>query len=192
MTLPGPGYRRSAPPAGTRLRFGFVGGPGPNKGAAQVLGALRSVGRSDYELVIVDAAQNNATSWRADFDWKVPGKLTFHPAYTMASIDDFFAKIDVLLFPSQWKESFGLTVREAMARDVWVVASDAGGLSEDCADGVNSTLIAMSADHRPLARAIAMLLDTHNAAGYRNPRRDAITTVAGQALQLDQLLGGLS
>lgn len=191
VSWPGPGYRRTPPPNG-RLRLGFVGGPGPNKGAAQVLGALRSLERRDYELVIVDAAQNNGTSWRRDIDWKVPGKLTFHPAYTMVSIDTFFAAIDVLLFPSQWKESFGLTVREAMARHVWVVASDAGGLSEDCFDGVNATVIPMVADHRPLAGAITRLLDHHDAASYRNPHAAAITTIAAQARDLDRQLTGLA
>ena len=33
------------------------------------------------------------------------------PAYSQDNIDDFFAGIDVLLFPTQWKESFGLTVQ---------------------------------------------------------------------------------
>jgi glycosyltransferase involved in cell wall biosynthesis len=188
VTFPGPGYNRRPPPPGTRLRFGFVGGPGSNKGALQVLGALRSLARRDYELTIVDAAQNNATSWRGDFDWAVPGKLRFHPAYTMASIDQFFETIDVLLFPSQWKESFGLTVREAMARHVWVVASDGGGLSEDCAEGVNASLIPMTADHRPLAAAITHLLDHHDAANFRNPLADAITTIAAQGAELDGLL----
>ena len=38
--------------------------------------------------------------------------------------------MDVLLFPSLWNESFGLTVREAIARDVFVLSSDCGGPGE--------------------------------------------------------------
>ena len=52
------------------------------------------------------------------------------PAYRQDEMDAFFSAIDVLLFPSQWKESFGLTVREALARDVWVIATDCGGPAE--------------------------------------------------------------
>lgn len=191
VAMPGADYKRSAPPPGVKLRFGFVGGPGPNKGAVQALGAFRSVERSDYELVVVDAAQNNASSWRSGFDWSVPGQLTFHPAYDMTTIDAFFARIDVLLFPSQWKESFGLTVREAMARDVWVVVSDAGGAAEDCSDGVNATLIPMTPDHEPLAQAIEDLLERHDALSYRNPEAARITAIVAQARQLDGILGGL-
>lgn len=188
VLLPGAAYRRSAPPPDIKLRFGFVGGPGPNKGAMQALKALRSLRRSDYEFVVVDAAQNNATTWRTGFDWSVPGKLAFHPAYNMSTIDQFFSGIDVLLFPSQWKESFGLTVREALARDVWVIASDAGGVSEDCIDGVNSTLIPMGRDHGPLAKTITDLLGRHDPSSYRNPSVAKITSVAQQGRALSESL----
>ncbi len=114
------------------------------QGRAADARAFRSLKRNDYELVIVDAAQNAGHSWRHMIDWSVPGRLRFHPAYNKDTMDEFFAQIDVLLFPSQWKESFGLTVREALRRDVWVIATDAGGVAEDCRPGVNSTIIPMT------------------------------------------------
>jgi len=64
----------------------------------------------------------------------VRGKLSIVPAYTQDGMDDFFAGIDVLLFPSQWKKSFGLTVRVALARDVWVIATEGGGPAEAIMD----------------------------------------------------------
>ncbi|MEO0730155.1 MAG: glycosyltransferase, partial [Pseudomonadota bacterium] len=108
--------------------------------------------------------------------------VEFVPPYTAETMDAFFADVDVVLFPSQWKESFGLTVREAMARRIWVIASDAGGLSQDCRDGVNARLIPMTADHRPLQAAIEetfeMNLDTIEPSPH-------IATHADQAAQLD-------
>ena len=104
---------------------------------------------------MVDALQNLGGSWQDRANWDIPGKLRFHPAYTSATMDEFFKGIDVLLFPSQWKESFGLTVREALLRDIWVIATDAGGVPEDCEDGVNATVIPMTNDHTPLRDAIA-------------------------------------
>ena len=174
-----------------RLRFGFAGGPGPNKGAMQILGALRSLERTDYELVIVDAAQNAGHSWRHYLDWTVPGKLTFHPAYSSETMDEFFSKIDVLLFPSQWKESFGLTVREALARNIWVIATNAGGVAEDCVDSVNSTLIPMTHDHRPLLNAIEAVLQKPDMAKFVNPRRTEILDTESQASELSDILQGL-
>ncbi len=186
---PKPGFQRSRSPV---LRFGYVGGPGPNKGVMQILRAFREIKRTDYELVIVDAAQNLGRSWRNEIDWSVPGKLVFHPAYQQATIDGFFGSIDVLLFPSLWKESFGLTVREALLRNVWVIASDAGGTAEDCEDGVNSTVIPMSTDHKRLKAAITALLEKGLPSDYENPHRSAIVTSDEQASELSRLLHNLS
>jgi len=122
----------------------------------------------------------------------VPGKLVFHPAYQQATIDGFFGSIDVLLFPSLWKESFGLTVREALLRNVWVIASDAGGTAEDCEDGVNSTVIPMSTDHKRLKAAITALLEKGLPSDYENPHRSAIVTSDEQASELSRLLHNLS
>lgn len=46
----------------TRPRFGFVGGPGPNKGSSLFLKAFAEIARTDYELIIVDAARNHGGS----------------------------------------------------------------------------------------------------------------------------------
>ncbi len=185
---PSKDYRRTGRPA---LRFGFVGGPGPNKGSKQILEAFRSLSRTDYELVIVDAAQNIGRTWRHEIDWSIPGVLRFHPGYTARNIDDFFASIDVLLFPSLWKESFGLTVREALIRDVWVIASDAGGIAEDCVDGVNSTLIPMSTNPAGLKQALERLLEQPVPLDYANPRKGDIVTCDDQASELSEMLTGL-
>ena len=45
-------------------------------------------------------------------------------------MDEFYAKIDVLLFMSQWKETFGLAIREALARGIKVIQTDSGGTVE--------------------------------------------------------------
>jgi glycosyltransferase involved in cell wall biosynthesis len=56
-------------------------------------------------------------------------------------MDDFFDGVDVLLIPSQWKESFGLAAREALARGVRVIATASGGVVEDIVDGVNGAVV---------------------------------------------------
>lgn len=184
-------YRRRRPDRGISLRFGFVGGPGSNKGGAQILGAFRRIVRTDYELVIVDGAGNMGGSWFDNHDWSVPGRLRAHAAYNQDTMDDFFSSIDVLLFPSQWKESFGLTVREALIRNIWVVVSDAGSVAEDCVDGINATIIPMTSDPTALQAAIEDLLARHEPASYRNVHRDKITTTAQQGNELDAALRGL-
>jgi O-antigen biosynthesis protein len=122
--------------------------------------------------------------------WAVPGKLKIVPAYTQETIDSFFATIDVLLFPTQCKESFGLTVREALIRDVWVISTDAGGAVEDIVPGENGDIIPLDDDGSGLAAAIARLLaNPQRLDGYRNAHKDMIRLFEEQAVELNALFG---
>lgn len=169
-----------------KLRFGFVGGPGPIKGASIMARAFKKLKRSDYEVKVVNAAVNTGETWALDPVWEdISGTVTMTPPYNQETIDDFFASIDVLLFPSQWKESFGLTVREAIARDVWVVVTDSGGTVEDCIDGENSTIIPMSGNPDELMNAINDLLDNYQPHPLPS---DHVTTIAQQAEELNGYL----
>lgn len=58
------------------------------------------------------------------------GEWAVVPRYAQHEMDDFYSKIDVLLFMSQWKETFGLGVREALSRGIRVLQTDSGGTSE--------------------------------------------------------------
>jgi glycosyltransferase involved in cell wall biosynthesis len=111
------------------------------------------------------------------------------PAYAQDTMDDFFAGIDVLLFPSQWKESFGLTVREALARDVWVILTDSGGAVEDVVDGENGTIIPITDDEGPLRAAVMQVLaNPKRLDGYANRHKGRIATFDTQADELHRML----
>ncbi len=167
---------------GPRLRFAYVGGNVEVKGYSVAKRAFEALDRADWQLVLVDNTLNLGFSSVDATEWHVRGGLEVVPAYTQDGIDAFFAGIDVLVFPSQWKESFGLTVREALARDVWVIATAGGGPAEAITDGVNGTLIPLDGRHEPLQAAIAALLDRPGQlAGYRNPLAGAIMDYGAQA-----------
>jgi O-antigen biosynthesis protein len=70
----------------------------------------------------------------------------------------------VLLFPTQWKESFGLTVREALARNVWVITTDAGGVVEDIKPGRNGYIIPFLDTGEALKQAVIDTLEHFNTA----------------------------
>jgi glycosyltransferase involved in cell wall biosynthesis len=178
-------------PRGKRdvLRFAYVGGNVEVKGFSIVKRAFAGLARSDWELVVVDNTLNLGFSSMDPTEWRGQGRISIVPAYTQDGIDDFFGGIDVLLFPSQWKESFGLTVREALARDVWVIATEGGGPAEAIVDGVNGTLIALDGRPEGLAAAIEAVLDMPALrAGYRNPHADAIMDYAAQEDALHAIL----
>ncbi|NIE65482.1 glycosyltransferase [Burkholderia sp. Ax-1719] len=181
---------RREPPGGRPLRFGYVGGETQIKGAPLIRKALRSLSYNNYELHVVDNVLNLG---RHSIDarlWAIPGVLKIQPAYTQETIDSFFANIDVLLFPTQWKESFGLTVREALIRDVWVIATDAGGVIEDIVPGENGDIIPLDDDGTELAAAIARLLaNPQRLDGYRNAHKGMIRLFEEQAVELHALFG---
>lgn len=156
VVRPAPGWQR--PGRSGPVRFGFVGGRGPIKGHRQLVKALNSLPRDDYVLKVVDAELKLGHRGIDPVDWQVPGQLEVVPGYDQHTMDDFFGSIDVLLFPSQWKESYGLTVREAVLRGVWPIVTDGGGTVENLTDGVNGTVIPLDGGHEALARAVADVL----------------------------------
>lgn len=187
---PAIGYRKAT--GSGHVVFGFVGGPGPIKGSQQIIDALNSMpDKINYSLLVVDAAQNAGTTWQDSDYWKIPGSMKFVPSYSQDTMDQFYQQIDVLLFPSQWKESFGLTVREALARDVWVIATQAGGVVEDIVPGVNGDIIPLDGDYQPLQQAVLACLERADWSNYINPHKDKIRDFDDQARELDSFLSSI-
>ena len=184
-----PRKRRTPRIAGAPPRFGYVGGNEAIKGFHLLRGAFESLASDNWELVLVDNTLNLGFSSIDTEDWKVSGRITVVPAYAQDGIDDFFDGIDVLLFPSQWKESYGLTVREALARDVWVIATAPGGQADDIVDGVNGRLIPLDGRAGGLLSAVEeILLAPAVLDSYANPHRDMLADYRSQSEQLGAVL----
>lgn len=169
-----------------KVVFGYVGGPGSLKGWDLILEALTDLADDRIILRTVDAGAAVGQSWR-DRLTADAGHLSLEivPAYTQENIDAVFADFDVLLMPSFGKESFGLTAREALLRDVWVIASAAGGLHEDITDGQNGTILGFPPTKEELKTAISLALDRPKVA---LPFKDKITTLDMQAVELEHYL----
>ncbi len=73
-------------------------------------------------------------------------------------INSLMAISDLLLLPSE-KESFGLVALEAMAYEVPVVASDAGGLPEVIKEGETGFLVGIGETDKMAERALSILKD---------------------------------
>jgi len=132
VRLPGPAFfeaqaeRRARD---SRLVFGFVGGPGQLKGWPLIKTTFESLERDDFSGYLVDASLDGSW-WQGHDISKMKGDWKTHPRFSQDSMGDFYAKIDVLLFLSQSKETFGLTIREALSRGIRVIQTDSGGTAE--------------------------------------------------------------
>ncbi|MBB2205752.1 glycosyltransferase [Gluconacetobacter takamatsuzukensis] len=188
-----PVTRRARRPEGVPLRFGYVGGVEAVKGYPLVRAAFEALERGDWSLRLVDNKTMLGMKTIDVGDWRTRGTVEVVPAYDYRTIDAFFDSIDILLFPSGWPESYGLTVREALARDVWVIASAPGGQAEDIVAGVNGTLIGLAAEPGELVAAVTALLDRPDRlVGHVNPCKSQLVTWQQQAATLLELLQGVA
>ena len=80
-------------------------------------------------------------------------------------------------------------MREALIRDVWVIATDAGGAVEDLVPGENGDIIPISNDSAYLRKSIEKIVENRDfLRDYSNPYKDRIRTFDEQA---DELLAYL-
>jgi glycosyltransferase involved in cell wall biosynthesis len=166
-----------------RLAFGFVGGPSQIKGWPLIRKAFQGLDRDDFRVLVVEGSMDG--SWWSGHDLgDLPGDWIVHPRFTQADMDDYYARIDVLLFMSQWKETFGLAIREALARGIKVVQTDSGGTTEHGATPVND-LIPIGAPAEALQRQIEAALAAHPSPCDPHP----VASFDDQAAEFDRLVG---
>ncbi|MBS6032991.1 MAG: glycosyltransferase [Pantoea sp.] len=139
---------------GRPLRFGYAGGNTDIKGYHLVKYAFNHIAETEGKLIIVDNALNLGFKSFHENDLAGLRNVEVVPAFTQDNMDEFFSSIDVLLYPTQSKESFGLTVREALIRNVWVITSDAGGAVEDILPGENGFIIPFNNDGGTLLECV--------------------------------------
>ena len=161
-----------------RTVFGFVGGPSQIKGWPLLKETFSALPRSNFKGLLVDGSLDG--SWWRDKDIStMQGDWSIVPRFSQDEMDGFYSEIDVLLFLSQWKETFGLSIRECLARGIKVVQTDSGGTVEW--DGANpSTMLAIGDGHEKLALKINEILDSSTR--YTEP--SGVTSFADQAAVL--------
>ncbi|WP_170211039.1 glycosyltransferase [Neokomagataea tanensis] len=175
--------------AGERVRFAYVGGTEEIKGFSLLKKASEKIENSDWSLTLVDNKLNLGYRSIYEKDWTITGNLHVRPGYSQSELDAFYDDVDVLLFPSQWKESYGLTVREALARDVWVITTAPGGQAEDVVDGVNGTHLPIDGRPDALYEAMKELIeDPGRFANYVNPLKAQLCTFERQSDELLEYL----
>lgn len=165
-----------------RLAFGFVGGPSQIKGWSTIRAAFKGLDRADFRVDLVEGSPDGSW-WRGHDFSDLPGEWRVVPRFDQTSMDRFYAGIDVLLFMSQWKETFGLAIREALARGIDVVQTDSGGTTEHP--------LAQTADLIPIGAAPEILqarLEKMLARGQKPVSPVSVSSFADQADAFAKLL----
>ena len=137
--------------------LGFIGYLGKHKGLDVLLRALSLVPDSgELRLLVAGDGEERENLEALCQDLRLDRVVTFRGRVDNRNIRAIYEQIDVLIVPSVWPENSPVTIAEAMASGIPVIASDIGGIGELVGKGVTG-LLAPSRDPRALAESIERL-----------------------------------
>jgi glycosyltransferase involved in cell wall biosynthesis len=160
------------------LRFLFVAGEEKVKGFALVHQVLMELLDYDWELFLLMPSGTPKAEWPK-------GRVKVLGRQNREQMKKIYQEVDVLLFPSLGYESFGLTVREAIASDCFVIVSDCGGPAEAVHDNENGFIIPRG-DAAALKTAVEKVLK--NPAEFLNYHTRDFGDVRSYKAQAEELL----
>jgi glycosyltransferase involved in cell wall biosynthesis len=150
------------PSTNDRLRVTFVGRALPDKGPDVLLEAAHRLNRDDLEVVIARSAgfsrQAPLTSYERSLRRlaaDVP-HVSFEPFVDRSRVPDLLRQADVFAVSSRWRDPSPLTVGEAFATGLPLIASRIGGIPEVTGD---AAVLIDPNDPQALADALAHLAD---------------------------------
>jgi glycosyltransferase involved in cell wall biosynthesis len=136
------GFQAVSRPRGNVLRLGYIGSLLRHKGVDFMVRAFRTLDAPDVELWIHGFELPNSPFTRTLHDLADGDpRIHFAGPYAMADLPAILNRLDVLLIPSLWHETFSFVTREAVLAGLPVIASRMGGIPEAIEDGVNGILL---------------------------------------------------
>ncbi len=149
-------------PRGGPLRIGFIGRLSADKGVhvlADAVGLLHGRHPDRQRLVLAGDSRFVPDDQRALVRTALERVAPVTDALGWVERQDFFAAVDVAVFPSTWQEPFGLVLAEAMSSRTPVVVSDSGALREVV--GAEHPWVVEPGDAQALADAIGVVAAAH-------------------------------
>ena len=192
-------FRYFFPDART-LRIAYASLVMPYKGAHVLVDALGRLHRAGISFTAEIAGDSTDPAFLAKLQEFVAAngmseRVRFPGFLDRAGLAELFGRSNVLVFPSQFEEPFGISQVEAMASGLVVVTSGTGGAAEIVRDGIDG-LRFPAPDAQALAQRLALL--AQNPAKFqelqRNGRRRALdfsvrAAVRGIERRMDALCG---
>ncbi len=168
MTIVYPGARvdrffRQVPPSYDRLRIAFAGLVMPYKGPQVLCEALWLLSQQGLDFTCTIAGDSTDPAFVAKLKEWLEGRgladrVEFAGFLDRAGLTRLFARSNVLVFPTQVDEAFGISQVEAMASGLLVMTSGTGGSTEIVRHGKDG-IVFKKDDPRELARALAAMAE---------------------------------
>lgn len=174
---------------GPRQRFGYVGTLAPHKGVHVLVDAFRTL-RSDDATLDLYGSPSVFPTYSRDLERRAASdrRIRFRGGFPEGEQERVLAGLDVVVLPSLWWENSPVTVLEAVAAGLAVVASRTGGVLEVLPEGAG--VMVEPGDAPGLARALDGLATGELLAGPHAPW--PIKTVEEGATELLGLYSALT
>lgn len=147
------------PPRTDTLRVGFLGNLTDRKGAYTVLDAVERMRGEPVQIEVFGGVQDTVKGRASGLGVKQHGN------YTYDRLPKLLERVDVVVIPSVWDETFCMTVSEAQAMGVPVVAAAVGAIPERIVDGVTGFLVRPSDPGALAQRLLELARDPDSLAG---------------------------
>jgi glycosyltransferase involved in cell wall biosynthesis len=138
--------------------LGFIGHLGKHKGLDVLLHALSLIREPKIRLLVAGSGEEEDHLKGFCRDLGLERQVTFCGHVENQRIGTIYQQMDILVVPSVWQENSPVTITEAMAGGIPVIASDIGGIRELVEDGVTGFLVP-ARDSHAMAERIRRFLD---------------------------------
>lgn len=143
---------------GNGIIFCYAGSLNPHKGVHILIDAFKKVCSNQASLKIHGSGPEQSYINHLMAMAKEDRRIEFCGIYPEDRVGEILSNVDVVITPSLCYENYPLVLHEALACNVPVIATDAGGMAEKIKDRVNGFLFRMG-DSQHLKEVLQMVAD---------------------------------
>jgi len=143
---------------GDKLVLCYAGSLNPHKGVHILIKAFKKVSSDNISLKIYGTGTDKSYSKQLLAMAKGDRRIEFCDVYSQEQVGEVLQRVDVVVVPSLWYETYCLILHEALSCNLPVIASDVGVMAGRVKDGVDGFLFRMGDSHH-LREVLQRLLD---------------------------------
>ena len=128
---------------GDRIVFCYAGSFNPHKGTHVLVEAFKRLNPSNALLKIYGSGPDESYVKRLTSMAATNGNIEFCGVFPESQTGEVLSNVDVVVVPSLCYENYPMTLHEALACNIPVVATNLGGMAEKIKDGFNGFLFEM-------------------------------------------------
>jgi glycosyltransferase involved in cell wall biosynthesis len=143
---------------GDRIVFCYAGSFNPHKGTHVIIEAFKRLNPSNALLKIYGSGPDESYVKSLTSMAATDGNIEFCGVFPESQTGEVLSNVDVVVVPSLCYENYPMTLHEALACNIPVIATNLGGMAEKIKDGFNGFLFKMG-DSRHLQTVLERIVN---------------------------------